>query len=65
MKRGQLVGKTDAYGELPDERAVHPEDLLQTVYHLLGIDPDAEYRTETGRPVKILGGGSVVEEALA
>ena len=65
VKRGQVVGKTDPYGELPDERAVHPEDLLQTVYHLLGIDPDLEYHTETGRPVKILGSGSVVREALA
>lgn len=65
VKRGGVVGKTDAYGELPDERPVHPGDLLATVYHLLGVDPETEYRTGTGRPVKVLAKGDVVREALA
>ena len=64
-KRGQVVGETDAYGELPAERPVLPEDLLATVYALLGIDVDREYRTSTGRPVKVLDRGEVVKEAIA
>jgi hypothetical protein len=59
------VGETDAHGELPASRPVAPEDLLATVYHLLGIDPDAELRTPEGRPIKILDAGDVVKEALA
>ena len=65
IKRGVVVGKTDAYGELPAERPVTPEDLLATVYHQLGIDPETEHRTGTGRPVRVLSGGEVVREALA
>ncbi len=65
VKRGQVVGETDAYGELPASRPVLPEDLLATIYHLLGIDPEKEFRTDTGRPIRILGGGEVVKEALA
>ena len=37
-KRGQVVGATDATGELPAERPVGPEDILRTVYRLLGTD---------------------------
>jgi hypothetical protein len=64
-RRGQVVGSTDVYGELPASRPVLPEDLLATVYRLMGIDPEKEYRTETGRPIRILNGGEVVTEALA
>jgi uncharacterized protein DUF1501 len=65
VKRGQVVGETDAHGELPASRPVLPEDLLATVYRLLGIDPETEHRTTTGRPVKVLDKGEVVTEALA
>jgi len=64
-KRGGVVGETDAYGELPAERPVGPEDILHTVYHLLGIDADKEYRTATNRPVKVLDKGEVIREAIA
>ena len=65
IKRGAVVGETDAHGELPASRPVAPEDLLATVYHLLGIDPAAELRTPEGRPIRILEAGDVVKEALA
>jgi hypothetical protein len=65
VRRGQVVGETDAHGELPADRPVQPEDLLATVYRLLGIDPETEYRTSTNRPVRVLAGGEVVKEALA
>jgi hypothetical protein len=65
VKRGQVVGETDAFGELPASRPVLPEDLLATIYHLIGIDAEKEYRTETGRPIRVLSGGEVVKEALA
>jgi hypothetical protein len=65
VKRGQVVGGTDAYGELPADRPVGPEDVLRTVYHVLGIDSDKEYRTSTGRPVRVLDKGEVIREALA
>jgi hypothetical protein len=65
IRRGVVFGKTDAYGELPDEHGVEPEDLLATVYHLLGIDPDEEFKAPGGRPLKILSRGTKIEGILA
>lgn len=65
VKRGAVVGATDAHGELPAERPVLPEDLLATIYRLLGIDPAIELQAPGGRPIRILDGGAVVTEALA
>ena len=41
------------------------EDILRTVYPLLGIDSDKEYQASGGRPVRILDKGDVIREALA
>jgi len=65
VKRGAVVGQTDAHGELPAERPIAPEDLVATIYHLLGIDVGREHRTESGRPIRVLDGGELVREALA
>jgi hypothetical protein len=34
------------------------------MYHLLGIDPEDEFYTPEGRPVKIVNGGKVIGELL-
>lgn len=64
IRRGHVHGATDATGELPTEDPVEPEDLAATIYGLLGIDPSKEYRTPTGRPIRILGRGKPVEGIL-
>jgi hypothetical protein len=65
VKAGSVYGSTDAYGELPADHPVEPQDLVWTIYHLLGIDPSTEYKTTTGRPMRILNEGSVIEGILA
>jgi hypothetical protein len=65
VKGGQAVGRTDSRGESPADRAVTPADLARTVYTLLGIDPDREFRTAGGRPVKVAAGGVTIPECLA
>ncbi len=65
VKRGTVVGSTDPHGELPASRPVLPEDLLATVYHLLGVDARAEIRSGDGRPLRVLEAGDLVQEALA
>jgi uncharacterized protein (DUF1501 family) len=39
LKMGQVLGATNRRAEAPTERALRPEDLLRTVYEVLGIDP--------------------------
>ncbi len=64
VRGGQLIGRTDAHGETPDERPVRPEDIAQSILGLLGVDTDAEYQTPAGRPMKILTGGEFVRELI-
>jgi len=40
FKGGHVVGASDAKGEQVAERPVSPQDLIGSIYELLGIDPD-------------------------
>jgi hypothetical protein len=61
---GRVVGATNARAEYPTDRALKPCDLFATLYHLLGIDPEATFPDPTGRPIPVLGEGQVVRELL-
>ena len=60
IKHGLAIGKTNARGERPDGDPTSPEDLAATMHYLLGIDPNEEFYTPEGRPVKVVNGGKVV-----
>jgi uncharacterized protein (DUF1501 family) len=53
FKGGRVVGASDAKGEEAAERPVHPEDLLASMYELLGIDPDGPL-TNSRDDVKVM-----------
>ena len=59
---GQVIGRTDARGELPAENPVSPEDLARTLYTLLGVNPDQTFETSDGRPIQLVHGGRVIRE---
>ncbi|HUF63290.1 MAG TPA: DUF1501 domain-containing protein [Verrucomicrobiales bacterium] len=40
VKRGYVHGKSDKTGSGPLEDPVHPSELLATIYHAFGIDPE-------------------------
>jgi uncharacterized protein (DUF1501 family) len=40
IKRGYVHGKSDKTGSAPVEDPVHPSELLATMYHAFGIDPE-------------------------
>jgi hypothetical protein len=61
---GQVIGKTDAMGELPVDAPVTPEDFSRTLYTLLGVDPDQSFKTADGRPIKLVDGGRFVRELV-
>jgi hypothetical protein len=65
VARGKVIGKSDKHaGEVAD-RPVSPKDILATVYHLMGIDPQTMLSDRGGRPLPLVGDGSVVPEMLA
>ena len=64
LRMGQAIGSTGRGGEHPTERALRPEDLIRTVYDVLGIDPRHEFPDDSGRPLAALNQGLPIDELL-
>jgi hypothetical protein len=64
LQMGQVVGATDARGELPVGQPYTPQNVLATLYHVLGIDPATTIPDHTGRPVYLLDDRRRVEELV-
>jgi uncharacterized protein (DUF1501 family) len=64
LRMGQVIGATNRRGEYPADRPLTPQDLLATIYRHLGIDPRAEFRDFSGRPIPILPEGEPIRELV-
>lgn len=64
LKMGQVIGSTDPRAEYPKTRAVGPQDVLATMYHVLGIDYHHEFHDAAQRPIPILNEGKPIEELI-
>jgi uncharacterized protein (DUF1501 family) len=58
---GRIVGASEKWGGSVAERLVTPQDLLATIYELLGIPLETFYNDASGRPVPITSGAPVRE----
>ena len=65
IKRGIVLGESDAHAEFPKERPISPQDILATMYHQLGINQTKEYTNDAQRPVPILNCGDPIKEIIA
>jgi hypothetical protein len=64
LTRGQVLGETTSKGEWPGQRPVTVPEILATVYHQLGIDPNMLLHDGQGRPMAILPETSPIRELL-
>jgi hypothetical protein len=64
VRRGCFVGRSDRLAATVAERPISPKDILATIYHLLGFDPESTLTDRTGRPVPLVHRGSVIAEAI-
>jgi hypothetical protein len=64
LRMGQTVGSTDSRAEYPTSRAFGPQDVLATMYHVLGIDYRHEFRDAAQRPFPILNQGRPIQELV-
>lgn len=64
IRGGQVLGASDLVGESPLDNPITPNDLVRTIYTILGIDPDHELRTGDGRPVPVNQGGKLIGELV-
>ena len=60
VKGGQVIGRSDDIGAHPVTTAYSPDDVGATVYHILGLPPNAEVRDRFDRPVR-LNRGRLIE----
>jgi hypothetical protein len=64
IKTGRVYGSTDEKGAAPKENAVGPDDMLATLYHVLGIDTEQQFADKTGRPHRILDSGAPIADLI-
>jgi hypothetical protein len=64
LKMGQYIGETNSSGEYPITRAYTPQNVLATLYHVLGIDPSATLPDHNGRPQYLLDDREPVKELI-
>src|SRR5262245_37346008 len=64
LKMGQVVGESNAKAEMPKSTPITPQDLMATVFHVLGVPANLEYRDPTGRPMHMITGGKPIAELL-
>lgn len=57
---GQVIGATDKHCAYPTTEPYGVEDVICTIFHLMGVDTNKTYLTPLGRPVPIVNGGRVI-----
>ena len=64
FRTGQVIGATDARGERPQTRPYTPQNLLATLYHVLGIDPTLTFPDHAGRPRYLVDDQETIAELV-
>jgi uncharacterized protein (DUF1501 family) len=64
IKRGYVHGSTDTQGMAPALDPCTPDDIAATMFQCMGIDPQHELMTPTGRPIQLFREGRVIDRIL-
>jgi hypothetical protein len=61
VKRGLVYGKSDATGSSPIEHPVHPNQLLATIYHSVGMKPRRTIYNHLNQPREMVKGDALTD----
>jgi len=64
LKMGQVVGESTAKAETPKTTPIGPQDLMATIFHVLGISQELQYKDNSGRPTAMVDGGKPIAELV-
>jgi uncharacterized protein (DUF1501 family) len=64
LKMGQVVGESMPKGDVPRTPPIRPQDLMATVFHVLGIPRDTQFINNAGRPVFMIEEGQPIAELV-
>jgi hypothetical protein len=65
IRGGVLYGRSDKDGAWPADRPVTPAMLTATIFHALGIAPNARLQDAFGRPIPVMEGGEPLLELFS
>ena len=64
FRKGLVYGASDRIGSVPASDPVSPGDIIATLYHLLGVDPQLYIEDVLGRPHLLVPKGRVMTELV-
>jgi len=64
LKMGQVIGESARKVDVPKTTPIRPQDLMATVFHVLGIDRKIQFVNQAGRPVYMVEDGKAIEELV-
>jgi hypothetical protein len=64
LQMGQVVGESAEKVDVPKTTPITPQDLMATVFHVLGIEPRIQFVNQSGRPTYMIENGKAIEELV-
>ena len=64
LKMGKVVGESNSRAEVPKSTPITPQDLMATVFHVLGLPQGLHFNDPTGRPVPMIVGGRPISDLV-
>jgi hypothetical protein len=64
LRMGQIIGESNAKAEVPKSTPIGPQNLMATVFHVLGLPLDLHYTDPTGRPTPMVDGAQPIVELI-
>ncbi|MCO6459465.1 MAG: DUF1501 domain-containing protein [Pirellulaceae bacterium] len=64
LKMGQVVGESAAKVDVPKTTPITPQDLMATIFQVLGIDGRTQFVNQAGRPVYMIEDGKPIAELV-
>jgi len=64
LKNGQVIGESSAKLEVPKSTPITPQDMMATIFSVLGVDLDLQYHDQAGRPMPMIYNGRPIRELV-
>lgn len=64
LKMGQVVGESTAKIDVPKTTPIGPQDLMATIFDVLGIDRRVQFVNQAGRPTYMVEDGKPIAELV-
>ena len=64
LRMGQVIGESASKIDVPASTPIRPQDLMATVFHVLGVDTSIQFTDPAGRPVYMIEEGKPIAELV-